>query len=92
MDMSFMSKFLVQGRDAGHVLNHISANDVDGDVGRITYTQWLNDKGTLEADLTVTKLSDEEFMVVVTDTPCTAMPEPGCGDTCPAMRRRPSAT
>jgi 4-methylaminobutanoate oxidase (formaldehyde-forming) len=68
MDMSFMSKFLVQGRDAGRVLNHISANDVDGEAGRITYTQWLNDKGTLEADLTVTKLSDEEFMVVVTDT------------------------
>ena len=68
MDMSFMSKFLVQGRDAGRVLNHISANDVDGDAGRITYTQWLNDKGTLEADLTVTKLGDEEFMVVVTDT------------------------
>jgi heterotetrameric sarcosine oxidase gamma subunit len=68
MDMSFMSKLLVQGRDAGRVLNHISANDVDGETGRITYTQWLNDKGTLEADLTVTKLGDEEFMVVVTDT------------------------
>jgi 4-methylaminobutanoate oxidase (formaldehyde-forming) len=68
MDMSFMSKFLVQGRNAGRVLNHISANDVDGEAGRITYTQWLNDKGTLEADLTVTKLDDEHFMVVVTDT------------------------
>ena len=33
MDMSFMSKFLVQGRDAGRVLNHISANNVDGDAG-----------------------------------------------------------
>ena len=43
MDMSFMSKFLVQGRDAGRVLNHISANNVDGEAGRITYTQWLND-------------------------------------------------
>ena len=63
-----MSKFLVQGRDAGRVLNRISANDVDGEAGRITYTQWLNDKGTLEADLTVTKLDDEQFMVVVTDT------------------------
>ena len=43
MDMSFMSKFLVQGRDAGRVLNHISANNVDGPSGRITYTQWLNE-------------------------------------------------
>ena len=44
MDMSFMSKFLVQGRDAGRVLNHISANDVDGEPGTITYTQWLNER------------------------------------------------
>jgi 4-methylaminobutanoate oxidase (formaldehyde-forming) len=68
MDMSFMSKFFVQGRDAGRVLNHISANDVDGAAGTITYTQWLNERGTLEADLTVTKLGDERFLVVVTDT------------------------
>jgi glycine cleavage system aminomethyltransferase T/glycine/D-amino acid oxidase-like deaminating enzyme len=68
MDMSFMSKFLVQGRDAGRVLNHISANNVDGASGFITYTQWLNERGLLEADLTVTKLGDERFFVVVTDT------------------------
>jgi heterotetrameric sarcosine oxidase gamma subunit len=68
MDMSFMSKFAVEGRDAGRVLNHISANDVDGEAGRITYTQWLNERGLLEADLTVTKLGDEKFFVVVTDT------------------------
>ncbi|HEX5958200.1 MAG TPA: FAD-dependent oxidoreductase, partial [Hyphomicrobiaceae bacterium] len=68
MDMSFMSKFLVAGRDAGRVLNYISANNVDGAPGTITYTQWLNDKGLLEADLTVTKLEAERFLVVVTDT------------------------
>ncbi len=68
MDMSFMSKFAVTGRDAGRVLNHISANDVDGAAGQITYTQWLNDQGMLEADLTVTKRDDEQFFVVVTDT------------------------
>jgi 4-methylaminobutanoate oxidase (formaldehyde-forming) len=68
MDMSFMSKFLVQGRDAGRALNLISANDVDGEPGLITYTQWLNDGGTIEADLTVTKLDDEHFWVVASDT------------------------
>jgi 4-methylaminobutanoate oxidase (formaldehyde-forming) len=68
MDMTFMGKFLVQGRDAGRVLNRISANDVDGEAGRITYTQWLNEKGKLEADVTVTKLDEDAFMVVVTDT------------------------
>ncbi|MFO1468220.1 MAG: FAD-dependent oxidoreductase, partial [Steroidobacteraceae bacterium] len=68
MDMSFMGKFLVQGRDAGAVLNHLSANDVDGEAGQITYTQWLNEQGRLEADLTVTKLGADRFLVVVTDT------------------------
>ena len=67
MDMSFMSKFLVQGRDAGPVLDLVSANAVDGEPGFITYTQWLNEGGTLEADLTVTKLDEVEFMVVASD-------------------------
>ncbi len=68
MDMSFMGKFLVQGRDAGKLLNTVSANDVDGDAGKITYTQWLNPAGKLEADLTVIKFDDEKFMVVTSDT------------------------
>ena len=68
MDMSFMGKFLVQGRDAGRCLNRISGNQVDGAPGVITYTQWLNEAGTLEADLTVTKLSPDKYLVVVTDT------------------------
>jgi len=68
MDMAFMAKFDVQGRDAGQVLDHVSANKVNGEAGRITYTQWLNPAGTLEADLTVTKLGDDRFWVVASDT------------------------
>jgi 4-methylaminobutanoate oxidase (formaldehyde-forming) len=68
MDMSFMSKFLVQGRDAGWFLNYISANNVDGPVDTITYTQWLDLAGKLQADLTVTKLDDQKFWVVASDT------------------------
>ena len=68
MDMSFMSKWTVQGRDAGRFLNYLSANEVNGQAEQITYTQWLNETGKLEADLTVTKLTDDKFLVVVTDT------------------------
>ena len=68
MDMAFMAKFDVRGRDAGRVLERISANQVDGEPGRITYTQWLNPAGTLEADLTVTKLGEDRFWVVASDT------------------------
>jgi len=66
-DMTFMSKFAVMGRDAGQVLNRMSTANVDGESGLITYTQWLNDRGHMEADLTVTKLSDEHFLVIATD-------------------------
>jgi heterotetrameric sarcosine oxidase gamma subunit len=68
MDMSFMGRFLVQGRDAGRCLNRICTNNVDAATGRITYTQWLNEQGLLEGDVTVTKLSEDRFLVVVTDT------------------------
>ena len=58
IDMSFMSKFLVQGPDAGAVLDRLSTAAVDGGVetGTISYTQWLDPRGLLEADLTVNKL------------------------------------
>ena len=68
MDMAFMAKFEVRGHDAGTVLEHVSANRVDGEPGRITYTPWLNEAGTLEADLTVTKLGEDRFWVVASDT------------------------
>jgi glycine cleavage system aminomethyltransferase T/glycine/D-amino acid oxidase-like deaminating enzyme len=67
MDMTFMAKFLVQGRDAGRVLDNISANSVNGPAETITYTQWLNARGKIEADLTVIKQTEERFIVVCTD-------------------------
>lgn len=68
IDMSFMSKFMVQGRDAGQVLNYISTGNVDDEAERITYTQWLSKNGKMEADVTVVKLEAERFLVVATDT------------------------
>ena len=61
--MSF-AKFLVQGPDACRVLNHLSTANVDVAVGRIVYTQWLNDAGGIEADLTVTRTGERDFLVV----------------------------
>jgi len=68
MDMSFMSKFLVQGRDALSALSLLSCNDIDTPIGRITYTQWTNPHGGIEADLTITRLGEHEFLVVCSDT------------------------
>jgi 4-methylaminobutanoate oxidase (formaldehyde-forming) len=67
MDVSLMSKFLVQGRDAERILNYISANNVSVPVGKIVYTQWLNQAGGIEADLTVTRLAEDRFMVICAD-------------------------
>ena len=67
MDMTLMSKFLVQGPNAADILDRLSANDVAGAVGRVVYTQWLNDLGGIMADLTVTRLDEQRFMVVVSD-------------------------
>ena len=63
-DQTSFSKYRVQGRDAMRVLNHICANNVDVAAGRIVYTQWLNDRGGIEADLTVTRLSENDYLVV----------------------------
>ena len=68
MDMSFMSKFIVQGRDALECLNWVSCNDIDVPPGRLVYTQWVNALGGIEADLTITRLSEQQFMVVCSDT------------------------
>ncbi|MFC1996282.1 FAD-dependent oxidoreductase [Chloroflexota bacterium] len=64
MDVTSMSKFLVQGRDAEKVLNKICANDVAVPVGRVVYTQWLNERGGMEADLTVTRLAEDKYFIV----------------------------
>lgn len=68
MDMSFMADFSVTGPDAGAFLDRLSTARVDGEAGVITYTQWLNEAGTIEADLTVTKLDEDSFLVVASDT------------------------
>lgn len=65
MDMSSMSKFLVEGPGACDLLNRISCNEVDVEPGRVVYTAWANEQGGFEADLTVTRLEKDKFLVVV---------------------------
>lgn len=68
MDMSFMAKFAVRGPDAGAVLDRLSAGAVNERDGVITYTQWLGEDGGIRADLTVTRLAADDFLVVASDT------------------------
>jgi 4-methylaminobutanoate oxidase (formaldehyde-forming) len=63
-DQSSFSKYLVQGRDACKVLQRISSANVDVESGRMVYTHWLNDRGGIEADLTVTRLAEDKYWIV----------------------------
>jgi 4-methylaminobutanoate oxidase (formaldehyde-forming) len=62
-DQSCFVKYRVEGRDALAVLERVSANRIDVPVGRAVYTQWLNERGGIEADVTVTRLSETAFLV-----------------------------
>jgi glycine cleavage system aminomethyltransferase T/glycine/D-amino acid oxidase-like deaminating enzyme len=63
-DMSSFGKLRVEGRDACAFLNHVCGAEMDVEPGRIVYTQFLNKRGGIEADVTVTRLSETAYLVV----------------------------
>ncbi len=63
-DYSCFAKYRIEGPDALRALNHVCAGDCDVSVGRIVYTQWLNPRGGIEADVTVIRVSETAFLVV----------------------------
>lgn len=65
MDMTSMAAFRVEGPHALALLSRLSCNEVDVEVGRVVYTAWVNEAGGFEADLTVTRLGADLFLVVV---------------------------
>ena len=46
-------------------LQRLCANDIDVAPGKIVYTQMLNQRGGIESDLTVSRLSETAFFLVV---------------------------
>lgn len=66
-DLSAMSKFLVKGRDAAAALNRVAANNVDVAVGRCVYTQFLDEGGFVQSDLTITRIASDTFLAVVAE-------------------------
>ena len=63
-DMSSFGKIRVEGRDATAFMNHVGGGQYDVPVGKIVYTQFLNPRGGIEADVTVTRLSETAYLVV----------------------------
>ena len=64
-DMSSFGKVRVEGRDACQFLQRLCANQMDVAPGRIVYTQMLNNRGGIESDLTVTRISETAYFLVV---------------------------
>ena len=63
-DQTSFSKFIVKGPDACLGLQWVCANDVDVPIGKVVYTALLNERGGFESDLTVSRLADDEYLVV----------------------------
>jgi 4-methylaminobutanoate oxidase (formaldehyde-forming) len=63
-DQSSFGKFVLEGADAEQIINNVSANDMSVPVGKLVYTQWLNERGGIEADLTVTREATDRYLVV----------------------------
>ena len=63
-DQTSFAQFRLSGADAMRQLNRICANDIDVAPGRIVYTQWLNERAGIEADLTVTRLAENDFRII----------------------------
>ena len=63
-DQTSFAKFMVQGRDAAAALQRICANDVAVPPGTVVYTAMLNHRGGIEADLTVTRIAEDGYLII----------------------------
>ena len=63
-DMSSFGKIRVEGPDAEAYLNRVCGGNLSVPVGKIVYTQFLNEQGGIEADVTVTRLTETAYIVV----------------------------
>lgn len=63
-DMSSFGKIMVMGKDAEAVLQKVACNNVAVETGKIVYTQFLNSDGGIEADVTITRLNADRFIVI----------------------------
>jgi sarcosine dehydrogenase len=65
IDQTSFCKFEVEGPGALRLLNRLCANQIDRPVGKVIYTQMCNDRGTIECDMTIGRLAQDKFLIVV---------------------------
>ncbi|MGK2881265.1 MAG: FAD-dependent oxidoreductase [Mycobacterium sp.] len=64
VDQSSFSKFDISGAGALRLLQRVAGADMDTPIGKVTYTQLLNERGGIEADVTITRLAEDHFYLV----------------------------
>jgi len=64
IDQTSFAKYILSGRDAARAISWLAANAVDCAVGKVVYTQLLNERGGIEADVTVCRLDKNSFYIV----------------------------
>lgn len=64
VDLSSFCKIMIEGSEAEATLQRICTNNVAVKPGRVVYTQWLNERGGIEADVTVVRLEGSRYMVM----------------------------
>jgi sarcosine dehydrogenase len=64
IDQSSFVKFRIRGRNALGTLQKVAGAELDVAIGKVVYTQLLNSRGGIEADVTITRLSEDEFYFV----------------------------
>lgn len=70
-EQSSFGKILVQGRDAERVLNHIATADMSVPIGRVVYTNFVNQRGGVEADITISRLAEDKYLILTPAFTCT---------------------
>ena len=63
-DMSSFGKIRIEGRDATKFLNFVAGGQYDVEIGKIVYSQFLNNAGGIEADVTITRLTESAYLVL----------------------------
>ncbi|KAA3630582.1 MAG: FAD-dependent oxidoreductase [Proteobacteria bacterium] len=63
-DQSSFAKFSLVGKDSERVMSRLCASNVACEVGRVVYSQLLNRNGGIACDLTVTRISGDEYYIV----------------------------
>lgn len=63
-DITSFSKILIQGKDALNLLQELCVNNIDTDIGKLTYTTMCNSRGGIESDITICRLKYDEFLII----------------------------